>query len=139
MGKYDDIILMPYKKSNARKQMSMLERAAQFSPFAALTGYDDAIDECARLTDQKIILSEDEKTQIGETLKKLSETIKTRPFVRIGYFVPDDKKAGGSYRTAEGEIKKIKVFEKIIVFSTGEEIAFSDILFIDADIQKCEL
>lgn len=136
MGKYDDIINLEYPTPNTRKRMKMSERAAQFSAFAALTGYDDAIEETARLTDPKTMLSEDEQNEIGEKLKYLKEKIAEKPFVRIVFFVPDALKSGGRYVTAEGEIRKIREFEKKILLSSGEEIAFDDILFIDTDIQK---
>ena len=136
MGKYDDIINLEYPTPNTRKRMKMSERAAQFSAFAALTGYDDAIEETARLTDPKTMLSEDEQNEIGEKLKYLKEKIAEKPFVRIVFFVPDALKSGGRYVTAEGEIRKIREFEKKILLSSGEEIAFDDILFIDADVQK---
>ncbi len=136
MGKYDDIIDIQYPTPNTRKRMTMPERAAQFSAFAALTGYDEAIDETARLTDPKTMLSEDEQIEIGEKLKYLKEKIAEMPFVRIVFFVPDALKSGGRYVTAEGEAKKIREFEKKILLSGGEEIAFDDILFIDTDIQK---
>lgn len=136
MGKYDDIINLEYPTPNTRKRMKMSERAAQFSAFAALTGYDDAIEETARLTDPKTMLSEDEQNEIGEKLKYLKEKIAEKPFVRIVFFVPDALKSGGRYVTAEGEIRKIREFDKKILLSSGEEIAFDDILFIDTDIQK---
>lgn len=136
MGKYDDIIDIQYPTPNTRKRMTMPERAAQFSAFAALTGYDEAIDETARLTDPKTMLSEDEQIEIGEKLKYLKKKIAEKPLVRIVFFIPDALKSGGRYVTAEGEIRKIREFEKKILLSGGEEIAFDDILFIDTDIQK---
>lgn len=136
MGKYDDIIDIQYPTPNTRKRMTMPERAAQFSAFAALTGYDEAIDETARLTDPKTMLSEDEQIEIGEKLKYLKKKIAEKPLVRIVFFIPDALKSGGRYVTAEGEIRKICEFEKKILLSGGEEIAFDDILFIDTDIQK---
>lgn len=131
MEKYLDIIGMKYTKSGARPHMSMRERAAQFSAFAALTGYEDAIEEEARLTDAKIALSEDEKNEIGEKLAHLNENISGHPEVRIVFFVPDALKSGGKYVTAEGNVKKIREFEGKILLSGGEEIAFDDILLID--------
>lgn len=136
MGKYDDIINVKYPTPKTRKRMSMTERAAQFSPFAALTGYDEAIEETARLTDPKTMLSEDEQNEIGEKLRYLKERLTEKPVVRIAFFVPDALKSGGRYAQAEGEVRKIREFEKKILLSGGEEIAFDDILFIDADIQK---
>ncbi len=131
MGKYDDIINMKYPTEKMRKAMTLSERAAQFSPFAALSGYEEAIDETARLTDTKILLSEDEQNSIGETLKKLEEHISEHPKVRLAYFVPDHLKDGGRYMHAEGEIKKVRAFEKKLVLKSGEEISFEDILYIE--------
>ncbi|MBQ6716271.1 MAG: hypothetical protein IJN21_07100 [Clostridia bacterium] len=132
MGKYDDIINMKYPTAKTRKAMTLSERAAQFSPFAALSGYEEAIDETARLTDAKILLSEDEQNHIGETLKMLDEQISDHPIIRLAYFVPDPLKEGGRYMHAEGEVRKVKAFEKKLILKSGEEIAFEDILFIEA-------
>jgi len=133
MGKYDDILYLDYPTPNTRKRMTMSDRAAQFSAFAALTGYDEAIEETARLTDPKALLSEDEQNVIGEKLAYLKEKMSEKPFVRIVFFVPDALKSGGRYVQAEGEVRKIREFEKNILLSGGEEIAFDDILFIDTD------
>lgn len=133
MGKYDDILYLDYPTPNTRKRMTMSDRAAQFSAFAALTGYDEAIEESARLTDPKALLSEDEQNEIGEKLAYLKEKMSEKPFVRIVFFVPDALKSGGRYVQAEGEVRKIREFEKKILLSGGEEIAFDDILFIDTD------
>jgi len=131
MGKYDDIINLKYPLLRARKSMTVAERAAQFSPFAALNGYEEAIDETARLTEPKTILSEDEQNEIGEKLACIRENLASHPSVRIVYFVPDAFKPGGKYVTAEGKAKKVREFEKNILLSGGEEIAFENILFID--------
>ncbi len=133
MGKYDDILYLDYPTPHTRKRMTMSDRAAQFSAFAALTGYDEAIEETARLTDPKALLSEDEQNEIGEKLAYLKEKMSEKPFVRIVFFVPDALKSGGRYVQAEGEVRKIREFEKKILLSGGEEIAFDDILFIDTD------
>lgn len=130
MEKYKDIIDLPYPKSNARPHMSMMDRAAQFSPFAALTGYEEAIEEEARLTDAKILLGEDEKKEIGEKLRVLSENISKTPEIRISYFVTDERKSGGRYLTMEGRVKKVRDFEQEILMETGEIIPFQDILWI---------
>ncbi len=136
MGKYDDIINIEYPTAKTRKRMTMSDRAAQFSPFAALTGYDEAIEETARLTDPKTMLSEDEQNEIGEKLAYLKDNIARKPVARIVFFVPDGLKSGGRYVTTEGKVKKIREFEKKILLSGGEEIAFDDILFIESDMQK---
>lgn len=131
MEKYKDIIGMSYPFQKTRKSMTLHERAAQFSPFAALSGYDDQIEEAARLTDRKIVLCEDEKKEIGEKLLYLKENLASHPRVRIVFFVPDALKEGGRYVTAEGEVKKLREFERNVLLSGGEEIAFDEILYID--------
>ena len=95
--KYDDIINLPHHVSKKHPQMSLHDRAAQFSPFAALTGHKAAINETARLTDEKQILSEDVIAKLNEQLNLIKENIGTNPIVTITYFVPDDRKSGGAY------------------------------------------
>ena len=96
---YEDIINLPHHISSKRPQMSMLDRAAQFSPFAALTGYDDAIHETGRLTDEKIDLSEEEKEALDRKQQILMERLCDHPALTVTYFVPDPKKSGGAYVT----------------------------------------
>ena len=105
--KYDDIISLPHHVSKKHPQMSLHDRAAQFSPFAALTGHKAAINETARLTDEKQILSEDVIAKLNEQLNLIKENIGTNPIVTITYFVPDDKKSGGAYISYTGVVKKI--------------------------------
>ena len=134
MGKYDDIINHPHHQSTTRKHMSQRDRAAQFAPFAALTGYDDSVREAARWTDEKIELGETQIETVNVRLNFLAEHSSESPFVVVTYFKPDDKKTGGSYLTAEGQVKKIDEYERGIVFTDKRMIRFEDIL----DIQ-CEL
>ena len=93
---YDDIIHLPHHVSKTRPQMSMLDRAAQFSPFAALTGYEDAIQETGRLTDERMELSDEDRELLDRKWHYLQEIISDRPEITVTYFVPDEKKAGGS-------------------------------------------
>ena len=104
--KYDDIINLPHHVSKKHPQMSLHDRAAQFSPFAALTGHKAAINETARLTDEKQILSEDVIAKLNEQLNLIKENIGTNPIVTITYFVPDDRKSGGAYISNTGVVKK---------------------------------
>ena len=104
---YSDIIHLPHHVSKTHPPMSMHDRAAQFSPFAALTGYDDALRETARLTDRFIELDEDRKQEIDRQLYYIHEHLIQKPPVKITYFVPDSQKDGGSYRTLEGHVQKI--------------------------------
>ena len=102
MGKYDDIINLPHHVSQTRPQMSMIDRAAQFSPFAALTGYDAAIKETGRLTDTKLEIGDEERDVLDRKQQYLQKIVADRPEITITYFVPDEKKAGGSYTSLTG-------------------------------------
>ena len=128
---YDDILHLPHHVSGTRPQMPLADRAAQFSPFAALTGYGDAIDETARRTDEKRELSEERQMQIGAQLRELREREKTAPEVTVTWFVPDKKKSGGAYRTARGNVKKVDVCTGTLELRDGTRIPFDDIFSIE--------
>lgn len=130
MGRYDDIIDLPHHVSTTHHRMSMLERAAQFQPFRALTGYEDAVHETARLTEDKIELTEEQKALLDSELQKLADKISSHPLVTITYFQIDQKKAGGAYVTTTGQLKKIDDFEGNLVLLGGERIVIEDILDI---------
>ncbi len=106
--KYKDILHLPHPVSRTHPRMSLQDRAAQFSPFAALTGYDAALKETARLTERFIELDEDRKQEIDRQLYYIQEHMAQKPPVQITYFVPDPKKEGGSYVTLEGFVQKIE-------------------------------
>lgn len=108
--------------------MSMIDRAAQFSPFAALNGYEAAIREAARLPDQKIGLDQDAQAALDEKLRLLAEALDDHPEVSITYFLSDKKKTGGEYITATGRIRKIDVYEQAIILMNGTRIPIDDIL-----------
>lgn len=127
---YYDIINLSHHVSATRPQMSMMDRAAQFSPFAALTGYDAAIKETARLTDQKIELDDYEKEEINDKIQLIAEHLGEDFEVVITYFQPDGKKAGGAYVDALGVVKKIDEYERMIVFLEGRKVPIDDILQI---------
>lgn len=127
MGNYDDIINLPHHVSTKHPRMSALDRAAQFSPFAALTGHDSAIKETARLTDIKLELDEDKKEELDNRLQMLREQTALRPEVEITYFVPDTKKPGGSYLLVRGVIKKFDDIEHKILLENGTVIPINDI------------
>lgn len=131
MSRYDDIINLPHHVSKTRKPMSMENRAAQFAPFAALTGHDDAISETSRLTSSRIELSEDE--QVGLT-KRLEHAIKLQSSVNITYFHPDTLKEGGEYVTVSGIIKKVDEYESCIILSDKRKIRLADILSLEGNI-----
>ena len=130
MNKYKDIINLPHHVSNTRKPMSLYNRAAQFAPFAALTGYDDAIKETARLTEERIELSDELKNMLNQKIKLIIENIKLQPEVVITYFVHDNKKSGGVYKTISGNVKRIDEVEKCIIFTNKLKIKVSDLLNI---------
>lgn len=112
---YDDIISLPHHQSKTRPHMPLIDRAAQFSPFAALTGYDDAVKETARQTERKAELSEEMQACLQEKLQILQAQIPTKPEAILTYFEGDEKKAGGTYRTVRGEIKRIDEYRRVIV------------------------
>ena len=128
MEKYREIIDLPHHVSKTRPQMPMSDRAAQFAPFAALTGYDAAIKETGRLTDDKIELALDMKYQL------LMEALDDAPEVTITYFQPDERKAGGKYITATGAVKKVDDFERRITMQDGTKIPMDDVISIDGEL-----
>lgn len=130
-GPYDDIIDLPHPVSARRPQMPRETRAAQFSPFAALTGYEDAIEETARLTDERIELAEGRVADLDIKLNILADRMVDHPSIAVTYFQPDEKKQGGAYLTAAGAVKKIDDVERVIVLMSGERIAIADILEIE--------
>lgn len=133
-GEYEDIIHLPHHVSSKRPQMSMLDRAAQFSPFAALTGYDDAIQETGRRTEQKIELDEETLEKLDERFQILQEHLDEQPEVRFTYFKPDERKEGGAYLTVTGVVRKIKLYEQEILLQDGTIIPVDDILKMESSI-----
>lgn len=131
---YDDIINMPHHVSSTRPQMSMIDRAAQFSPFAALVGYDAAIKETGRLTDAKVELDDEGLNALNTKFQFLVEHLEDEPEVTITYFKADERKAGGAYLEATGIVKKLNDFERLITMKDGTKIPMDDILSIDGDV-----
>ena len=132
--KYDDIINLPHHVSKKHPQMSLHDRAAQFSPFAALTGHKAAINETARLTDEKQILSEDVIAKLNEQLQLIKENIGTNQTVTITYFVPDDKKSGGAYISHTGVVKKIDEYNHTVILTDKTVIPIEQISEMQSDI-----
>lgn len=130
---YDDIIDLPHHVSKTHKQMSIIDRAAQFSPFAALTGYDDVIKETARKTEKKIILSDNQIAILNEKLLILSEC-KIQPLVTIIYFKKDKRKEGGKYLKIDGKIKRFDDVNKTIVLVDKTTISINDLFDIKSDL-----
>ena len=131
MSAYEDIINLPYPRK--RQRMSNSDRGAQFSPFAALTGFEAAITETARLTDRKIELDEGGKALLDEKLRKIEEEIYDRPEVAVTYFQPDLRKAGGAYLQKRGRVKKLDAYQRAMVFTDGMIIPIEDISDIVLD------
>lgn len=139
---YADILMLPHHKAANRPHMSMHDRAAQFSPFAALTGFDGVIAETGRRTDQKVELSEYQMTLLDQKLTLINDTMQDgyRPVVTVVYFVPDTKKDGGSYQEYTGKVRQVDAVERKLVFlaenerSAGKEISIDDILEIHGDL-----
>ncbi|MGN0351743.1 MAG: hypothetical protein ACI4ES_08825 [Roseburia sp.] len=132
--KYDDIINMPHHVSKKHPQMPLLDRAAQFSPFAALTGHGDAITETARLTEKRLDLDENSIEMLDIKLQLLKEKLAEKPIVTLSYFVPDEKKEGGSYLTATGTVKKIDEYEYRIIMDDGFSILINELVAIEGNI-----
>lgn len=134
MDKYNDIINLPHHQPKSRPHMSMADRAAQFSPFAALTGYDEAVKETARLTDRKQELSEEDMTALSAKMALLQERISEQPEVTITYFIPDGKKDGGAYSTISGNVKRIDDFERTLTLTNQTKIPLNDIAEITGEV-----
>lgn len=113
---YRDIINLPRPRSQVYPPMSQAKRAAQFSPFAALSGHEEAIKEKARLTERKVELSDTKKAQLNAGLLLLKQHLKHQPTISMTYFVPDEQKSGGAYVTETGVVTKIAEYERLITF-----------------------
>ena len=129
--KYDDIINLPHHQSTERAHMSLHDRAAQFAPFAALTGHEEAIEETARVTDEKTTLDESTVAKINEILFDIAQHLSEKRPVTITYFVSDKQKSGGAYLTDVGTIKKIDEFEKTVLIDSGMLIPMGEIRNIE--------
>ena len=132
--KYNEIMGLPHHVSKNRPQMPMSDRAAQFAPFAALTGYDAAIKETGRLTDERIELDVEALSALDMKYQLLMEALDEAPEVTITYFQPDERKAGGKYVSAVGAVKKIDDFERRITMRDGTRIPMDDVLSIDGEL-----
>ncbi|KAF5031213.1 hypothetical protein DSECCO2_630050 [anaerobic digester metagenome] len=131
---YDDIMNLPHHVSATRPHMSAIDRAAQFSPFAALTGYGDAIKETARLTGERVELDEYMKDVLSVRLQIIADQLKEHPEIAITYFQPDEKKSGGAYVTVIGRVKKIDEYERVVVMIDGTRVPIDEIASIDGEI-----
>lgn len=134
MGEYDDLIYLPHPVSRKHPPMSAMDRAAQFSPFSALTGYEAVLQEAGRLTDSRAELSEYSRDILDQKQKILLDAAPTYPEITITYFIPDRRRQGGAYGTLKGNLKKIDLARRVIILLDGTEVSLDDV----ADIQ-CEL
>jgi hypothetical protein len=131
---YDDIINLPHHVSKTHPHMSLADRAAQFSPFAALTGYEEAIKEAGRIVDEKIELSEEEKEEINRKLNYLNEHKKENIQITVTYFLMDMKKSGGSYRQITSNLKRLDEIEKTILLADNTILRIDDIRKIQSPL-----
>ena len=125
---YSDIINLPHHVSKNHPQMPMEARAAQFAPFAALTGYDAVIHETARLTDKQVELEEYDNERLNRIFSELMDSLEENPVVTVSYFKPDEHKAGGAYVTVTGQLKRIDTYEQIMVMEDGTAIPIGNIM-----------
>ncbi len=132
-GRYDDIINHPHPVSHRHPQMTMAGRAAQFSSFAALSGYEDAVRETARKTDRRMELSEDAKARLNEKLRFLADLREARPLAAFTCFVPDERKDGGAYVVRTGCIRRIDEFNRTVQLTDGTFFSIDDIYEIDSE------
>ena len=130
INEYDDIINLPYKKSTSRPHMKLIDRAAQFSPFAALTTHSEAIRETERLTTERITLDDDSMRILDSRFQTLLEQVKEHPVVTFTYFIKDNYKFGGKYVEVTGKVKKIDGVDPIIYLEDGTRIPMIDIINI---------
>ena len=134
---YDDIINLP-RPFSVRSKMSLSDRAAQFSPFAALTGYEDAIEETGRLTDPRMVLEEFDTAVLDRKYRHLSELVSQHPNITVTRFVQDERKSGGVYISTTGTLKKIDTYLQSVILTDGTQISFSDIVSIESDVLEDE-
>mgnify|MGYP004731194835 FL=1 len=131
---YQEIIDLPHHVSKTHPQMPMSDRAAQFSPFAALTGYNSAIRETGRLTEERIELDEEALMALNMRYQLLIDSLKECPEVRITYFKPDERKSGGAYLTITAVVKKVDDYKRLITMQDGMIIPLDDVLMIEGKL-----
>lgn len=134
VNNYDDIINLPHHVSETRPRMSQRDRAAQFSPFAALTGYDSEIKETARLTNEKIELDDYAISRIDSCLQILIDNAAEHPTISMTFFKADEKKSGGTYVTVSGDFRRIDESNRTVVLTDGTTIPIEDIYAIEGEI-----
>lgn len=131
-NRYDDMLHMPHPVSHSHPPMDPSKRAAQFAPFAALTGYEEAVAETHRLTDNRIELDEDRKELLDKKLHSIMARSDSHPEVAITAFVPDRKKSGGAYVTTTGAVRKLDSYTRQIIMTDGTAIPLDDVIEIES-------
>lgn len=138
-GKYDDIMDLPHHVSGRYRHMSRENRAAQFAPFAALTGYEDAVEETARLTDAQAEITEERREWLDTCLNLLEKNIRQRPEVTVTYFQPDHRKAGGAYVTMTGTLRRVDAVQRLLVFADGRTVDLDSVYHLRGGLLPEEL
>lgn len=137
---YDDIINLEHHVSKKHPQMSLDARAAQFAPFAALTGFDEELKEAERLTNERKIINEDLREKLDNKLQIIQKQISVKPTITVTYFVHDLRKQGGSYRTVIGKVKKIDKYKNVVILENKTEIPIAEIIDINSNIfESCDI
>ena len=126
-NRYHDIIHLSHHVSKKHRPMPLQSRAAQFSPFAALTGYDEAVEEIARRTDSRYALTEEQMDKLNQTLQLLYDMQREKPLIRVTYFVPDQRKSGGAYREFTGHLRFLDAAKRLLRFTDGTAIPWMEI------------
>ena len=131
---YEDIVNLPPHISKKHPQPTMMDRAARFAPFAAITGYEEMVLEEARVTEERIDLDEGTLSLLNEKLNMIQEFLDEEPEVSITYFEPDKKKAGGAYVSITGVVKRIDEYEHLVIMTDGKKIRIDDIFGLESDL-----
>ena len=131
---YEDIVNLPRHISKVHPQATMADRAARFSPFAAISGYEDMVKEAARVTEERIDITDATKELLNEKLNMIIEFLDEKPEVTITYFEPDKKKDGGAYISITGTVKRIDEYERIVLMSDDKKIRIDEIYAIESDL-----
>lgn len=134
MKDYSKIINLPHHQSGTRKRMSNYDRAAQFAPFAALTGHDEAIKETARLTDDYMEMGEDKLGELSAKIQLLIDKLSEQPEITVVYFIPDERKSGGSYAEKTGTVRLVEEYERKLVFYDGDKIDIDRVVDFKGEI-----
>lgn len=132
--RYKAIIDLPHHQSTKHPHMSRHDRAAQFAPFAALTGYEEATEETARLTEEFLQMSEDKLENLSAKMQVLIDNLQSKPDIEVTYFIPDERKSGGSYATLKGNVRTVDEYNRELIFVDGERISADNIVEMSGEI-----